>query len=240
MYVDEGNDVHKVINVLNKVKDIDHPIVVHIHTIKGKGYKFAEENKEQWHWTVPFDKETGKPTISFGNEESYEDITSKYLLQKAKKDKNVLIITPAMPMSVGLNQELRKKLGNQYTDVGIAEEQAIAMASGVAKNGGKPVVVSNATFFQRAYDQMSQDVAINDNHITVIMNFASIYGLTDVTHLGIYIKSAFGSIPNVRILAPTNKDEYIKMLDFAIDKSKHPTVILIPMNGVIDDELNLK
>ena len=236
LYVDEGNDVHKVINVLNKVKDIDHPIVVHIHTIKGKGYKLAEENKEQWHWTLPFDKETGIPTISFENEESYEDITSKYLLQKAKKDKNVLIITPAMPMSVGLNQELRKKLGNQYTDVGIAEEQAIAMASGVAKNGGKPVVVSNATFFQRAYDQMSQDVAINDNHITVIMNFASIYGLTDVTHLGIYIKSAFGSIPNVRILAPTNKDEYIKMLDFAIDKSKHPTVILIPMNGVIDDE----
>ena len=236
MYVDDGNNVHKVINALNKVKDIDHPIVVHIHTIKGKGYKLAEENKEQWHWTLPFDKETGIPTISFENEESYEDITSKYLLQKAKKDKNVLIITPAMPMSVGLNQEIRKELGKQYTDVGIAEEQAIAMASGVTKNGGKPVVVSNATFFQRAYDQMSQDVAINDNPITVIMNFASIYGLTDVTHLGIYIKSAFGSIPNVRILAPTNKDEYLKMLDFSIDKSKHPTVILIPMNDVIDDE----
>ena len=236
MYVDDGNNVHKVINALNKVKDIDHPIVVHIHTIKGKGYKLAEENKEQWHWTLPFDKETGIPTISFENEESYEDITSQYLLQKAKKDKNVLIITPAMPMSVGLNQEIRKELGNQYTDVGIAEEQAIAMASGVTKNGGKPVVVSNATFFQRAYDQMSQDVAINDNPITVIMNFASIYGLTDVTHLGIYIKSAFSTIPNVRILAPTNKDEYIKMLDFSIDKSKHPTVILIPMNDVIDDE----
>ena len=236
MYIDDGNNVHKVINALNKVKDIDHPIVVHIHTIKGKGYKLAEENKEQWHWTLPFDKETGIPTISFENEESYEDITSQYLLQKAKKDKNVLIITPAMPMSVGLNQEIRKELGNQYTDVGIAEEQAIAMASGVTKNGGKPVVVSNATFFQRAYDQMSQDVAINDNPITVIMNFASIYGLTDVTHLGIYIKSAFGSIPNVRILAPTNKDEYLKMLDFSIDKSKHPTVILIPMNDVIDDE----
>ena len=236
MYIDDGNNVHKVINALNKVKDIDHPIVVHIHTIKGKGYKLAEENKEQWHWTLPFDKETGIPTVSFENEESYEDITSKYLLQKAKKDKNVLIITPAMPMSVGLNQEIRKELGKQYTDVGIAEEQAIAMASGVTKNGGKPVVVSNATFFQRAYDQMSQDVAINDNPITVIMNFASIYGLTDVTHLGIYIKSAFGSIPNVRILAPTNKDEYLKMLDFSIDKSKHPTVILIPMNDVIDDE----
>lgn len=236
MYVDDGNNVHKVINALKKVKDIDHPIVVHIHTIKGKGYNLAEENKEQWHWTLPFDKETGIPTISFENEESYEDITSQYLLQKAKKDKNVLIITPAMPMSVGLNQEIRKELGNQYTDVGIAEEQAIAMASGVTKNGGKPVVVSNATFFQRAYDQMSQDVAINDNPITVIMNFASIYGLTDVTHLGIYIKSAFSTIPNVRILAPTNKDEYIKMLDFSIDKSKHPTVILIPMNDVIDDE----
>ena len=236
MYVEDGNNVHKVINALNKVKDINHPIVVHIHTIKGKGYKLAEENKEQWHWTLPFDKKTGKPTISFGNEESYEDITSKYLLQKAKKDKNVLIITPAMPMSVGLNQEIRKELGNQYTDVGIAEEQAIAMASGVAKNGGKPVVVSNATFFQRAYDQMSQDVAINDNPITVIMNFASIYGLTDVTHLEIYIKSTFESIPNVRILAPTNKDEYLKMLYSSIDKSKHPTVILIPMNGVINDE----
>lgn len=235
LYVDDGNDVHKMIQVLQQVKDIDHPIVVHIRTVKGRGYEIAEQNKEQWHWTVPFDRETGKPTIDFGDGEDYEDITASYLLGKAKADKNVLVITPAMPMSVSLTEEVRNKLGKQYTDVGIAEEQAIAMASGVAKNGGKPVVVSNGTFFQRAYDQLSQDVAINDNPITIIMNYASVYGLTDVTHLGIFIKSAFGNIPNVRILAPTSKYEYLKMLDFAIDKSTHPTVILLPCTGVVDD-----
>ena len=235
MYVDDGNNVHKVINALKKVKDIDHPIVVHIHTIKGKGYNLAEENKEQWHWTNPFNKETGNPIISSGNNENYNNITSKYLLEKTKNDKRVIVITPAMPRSAGLKKEIREEMGKQYSDVGIAEEQAIGMASGIAKNGGKPVVISNATFFQRAYDQMSQDVALNDNPITVIMNSSSIYRVTDATHLGIYIKSAFSTIPNVRILAPTNKDEYIKMLDFSIDKSKHPTVILMPMNGVIDD-----
>lgn len=235
LYVDDGNDVHKMIQVLQQVKDIDHPIVVHVRTVKGRGYEIAEQNKEQWHWTVPFDRETGKSTIDFGDGEDYGDITASYLLGKAKADKNVLVITPAMPMSVSLTEEVRNKLGKQYTDVGIAEEQAIAMASGVAKNGGKPVVVSNGTFFQRAYDQLSQDVAINDNPITIIMNYASVYGLTDVTHLGIFIKSAFGNIPNVRILAPTSKDEYLKMLDFAIDKSTHPTVILLPCTGVVDD-----
>ena len=147
-------------------------------------------------------------------------LRQKYLLEKTKNDKRVIVITPAMPRSAGLKKEIREEMGRQYSDVGIAEEQAIGMASGIAKNGGKPVVISNATFFQRAYDQMSQDVALNDNPITVIMNSSSIYRVTDATHLGIYIKSAFSTIPNVRILAPTNKDEYIKMLDFSIDKSK--------------------
>ena len=110
---------------------------------------------------MPFDRETGKPTISFGDGEDYTSITAEYIMQKAKSDSEFLVITPAMPGSAGLNQEQRKELGLQYVDVGIAEEQAVAMASGAAKNGAKPLVVTNTTFIQRAYDQISHDVCIN-------------------------------------------------------------------------------
>ncbi len=140
-----------------------------------------------------------------------------------------------MPMSVGLGPDRRKELGKQYTDTGIAEEQAIAMASGAAKRGAKPVVVTNATFLQRTYDQMAQDTAVNDSPIAVILNYAGFNTLTDVTHLGIYINAIYGNIPNVRVLAPTNKAEYLAMIDFAIEQNGHPTIVLIPGNGVIDD-----
>ena len=186
IYEPNGNDIQSMIRVLQSVKDTNHPVVVHINTVKGKGYKLAEENRESWHWSVPFDKETGKPTISFESGETYTDLTSKYIMEKAKKDSKFVVITPAMPGTGGLNQELRAELGKQYVDVGIAEEHAIAMASGIAKNEGKPLVVTNATFMQRAYDQISQDVCINNNAITIVLNYSSFDGLTDVTHLGIF------------------------------------------------------
>jgi uncharacterized pyridoxamine 5'-phosphate oxidase family protein/transketolase N-terminal domain/subunit/NAD-dependent dihydropyrimidine dehydrogenase PreA subunit len=155
IYEENGNDIASLISLFHKVKDTDHPIVVHIHTQKGKGYEIAEKDKEGWHWCMPFDRETGKPTISFGDGEDYTSITAEYIMRKAKSDSEFLVITPAMPGSAGLNQEQRKELGLQYVDVGIAEEQAVAMASGAAKNGAKPLVVTNTTFIQRAYDQIS-------------------------------------------------------------------------------------
>ena len=236
MYVENGNDIPTLIDAFNKVKDIEHPIVVHIHTEKGLGYKIAEENKEAWHWCMPFNRETGLSTIDFGDGEDYTSITADYIVKKVKKDKDVLVITPAMPMAVGLSPELREELGNQYIDVGIAEEQAVAMASGAAKNGAKPLVVTNMTFIQRTYDQISQDVCINNNPVTILLNYTSFAGLTDVTHLGIFGISAFSNIPNLVILAPSSKSEYINMLDWSLDQKEHPVMILIPGNEVTERE----
>lgn len=236
MYVENGNDIPTLIDAFKKVKDIEHPIVVHIHTEKGLGYKIAEENKEAWHWCMPFNMETGLSTIDFGDGEDYTSITADYIVKKVKKDKDVLVITPAMPMAVGLSSELREELGDQYIDVGIAEEQAVAMASGAAKNGAKPLVVTNMTFIQRTYDQISQDVCINNNPVTILLNYTSFAGLTDVTHLGIFGISAFSNIPNLVILAPSSKSEYINMLDWSLDQKEHPVMILIPGNEVTERE----
>ena len=234
MYVENGNDIEAMIDAFKKVKDIDHPIVLHIHTTKGLGYKLAEDNKEAWHWTMPFDRETGKTTFSFGDGEDYTGITAAYIMDKAKRDKELLVISPAMPGAVGLTPEMRQELGSQYVDVGIAEEQAVAMASGAAKNGVKPLVVTNMTFIQRTYDQISQDVCINGTAVTILLNFTSFAGLTDVTHLGIFGISAFSNIPNLQVLAPTSKSEYLNMLEWSLDQNDHPVMILIPGNEVTD------
>ena len=236
MYVEKGNDIPALIEAFNRVKDIDHPIVVHIHTTKGLGYQPAVEHKEAWHWCMPFDRETGLPTVDFGDGEDYTSMTAKYIMDKAKKDKDFLVITPAMPMTGGLSEDLRKELGSQYIDVGIAEEQAVAMASGAARNGAKPLVITNTTFIQRTYDQISQDVCINGSAVTILLNYTSFAGLTDVTHLGIFGISAFSNIPNLQILAPSSKSEYLNMLDWALDQNEHPVMILIPVNAVTDRE----
>lgn len=236
MYVEKGNDIPALIEAFNRVKDIDHPIVVHIHTTKGLGYQPAVEHKEAWHWCMPFDRETGLPTVDFGDGEDYTSMTAKYIMDKAKKDKDFLVITPAMPMTGGLSEDLRKELGSQYIDVGIAEEQAVAMASGAVRNGAKPLVITNTTFIQRTYDQISQDVCINGSAVTILLNYTSFAGLTDVTHLGIFGISAFSNIPNLQILAPSSKSEYLNMLDWALDQNEHPVMILIPGNAVTDRE----
>ncbi len=236
MYVEKGNDIPALIEAFNRVKDIDHPIVVHIHTTKGLGYQPAVEHKEAWHWCMPFDRETGLPTVDFGDGEDYTSMTAKYIMDKAKKDKDFLVITPAMPMTGGLSEDLRKELGSQYIDVGIAEEQAVAMASGAARNGAKPLVITNTTFIQRTYDQISQDVCINGSAVTILLNYTSFAGLTDVTHLGIFGISAFSNIPKIQILAPSSKSEYLNMLDWALDQNEHPVMILIPGNEVTDRE----
>ena len=235
IYEADGNNIEKMIELFQKIKDIDHPIVVHINTKKGKGYKLAEENKESWHWTLPFDSETGKVTVNFGNTESYADLTAKFLLDKMKKDNTVVAVTPAMPMTIGFGIERRQEAGEQFVDVGIAEEHAVALVSGIAKNGGKPVLGTNATFIQRSYDQISQDLCINSNPATIVLNYTSVTGLTDVTHLGIFTIAAFSNIPNLVLLAPTNKVEYFAMLDWSIEQQEHPVMILMPGNGVIND-----
>ena len=231
IYEDNGNDIQAMIKVLQKVKDINHPIVVHINTQKGKGYKLAEENREAWHWCMPFDRKTGKWNVDFPAE-SYTGLTAQYIMNKAAQDKDFVVITPSMPALGGLTPDLRAKLGKQYVDVCIAEEHAIAFASGIAKAGCKPLVFTGSTFIQRTYDQISQDVCINNNPITVVLNFASFDSLTDVTHLGIFTMAAFSTIPNLVILAPTSKDEYLNMLNWSVDQKDHPVMIIMPGNQV--------
>ncbi len=235
IYENEGNSIEKMIETFKKVKDIDHPIAVHINTQKGRGYNIAEQNKEDWHWCVPFDEKTAKTTINFGDGEDYATLTADFLLDKMKKDKTVVAVTAAMPKTIGFNIEKRKQAGKQFVDVGIAEEQAVALISGIAKNGGKPILGTNSTFIQRTYDQISQDLCINNNPATIVLNNTSVAGLNDVTHLGIFTISEFSHIPNLVILAPTNKDEYISMLEWSIEQKEHPVMILMPGNGVICD-----
>jgi len=237
-YLGNGNDIEALIEFFKKYKDIDHPIVLHINTKKGKGYKLAEDNKEAWHWCSPFDRETGKPLYSFSGE-SYVDIAKKHLLNRAKEDKSVVVVTPNMPAALGLSEKDRINLGNQFVDCGIAEEQACAMASGIAKRGAHPVVVTNATFMQRTYDQVSHDICINNTPVTFLLNFCNFDGLTDVTHLGIFAISMFSNIPNLVIMAPSSKNELLDMMDYAIFKSNHPTMILLPGDKPIERETSL-
>lgn len=233
IYENEGNNIENLIEVFTKVKDINHPIVVHINTQKGKGFKFAEENKENWHWNFPFDIETGKVSLSFG--EDYGSITGEYLLNKMKKDPKVTAVVAGVPTNIGFTSEKRKEAGKQFIDVGIAEEHAVAMISGIAKNGCKPVFATYSSFIQRTYDQISQDLCINNNPATILVNGASIYSMNDVTHLGIFDIPLISNIPNIVYLAPTSKDEYLAMLDWSIEQTQYPVAIRIPSNDVISD-----
>lgn len=232
IYLNEGNNIEKLISTFESIKDINHPIVVHINTQKGKGYKIAENNKEDWHWCMPFDKETGKSTVSFDGE-NYGNLTCEYLLKKMKDDPTVTTITAGVPTNIGFTEDKRKEAGKQFIDVGIAEEHAVALASGIAKNGGKPIFATHSSFMQRTYDQISQDLCINKNAATLLVNTASVYGMNDITHLGIFDIPMMSNIPELVYLAPTNCEEYFAMLDWSIEQNKYPVAIRIPCNGVI-------
>lgn len=234
LFVKEGNDVEKLIEAFQKVKDINHPIVVHICTQKGKGYALAEEHKEQWHWCMPFDKETGKSTVS-SEGENYGTMTAEILLKKMKEDKTLVGITSATPTVFGFTEDKRKAAGSQFVDVGIAEEHAVALASGIAANGGNPVYGVYSTFLQRTYDQLSQDLCINNSPATILVFSASVYGMNDVTHLGIYDIPMISNIPNLVYLAPTTKEEYLAMVEWSIAQKEHPVAIRVPGGAVISD-----
>ena len=227
VFVKEGNDLCSLISAFKSVKDTDKPVVVHIVTQKGKGFSLAEENKENWHWCMPFDIETGEPKFNFDGED-YSSITVDYLLDKMKKDRKVVAITSATPTVFGFTEDKRKLAGKQFVDVGIAEETAVALASGIAAGGGKPVYGVYSTFIQRTYDQLSQDLCINNNSATIIVYAASVFGMNDVTHLGIYDIPMMSNIPNLVYLVPTTKEEYLAMLDWSVEQNEHPVAIRIP------------
>ncbi|URZ14602.1 1-deoxy-D-xylulose-5-phosphate synthase [Clostridium felsineum] len=233
-YIEDGHNLEELINVFNKVKDSTHPVVLHIHTIKGKGFELAEKNKEQWHYGMPFVLETGEGKFSMPNVESYSELTGKYLLDLMKEDPKVVAITSATPTVLGFDSQKRKEAGKQLVDVGIAEEHAVALASGIAANGGKPVYGVYSTFLQRTYDQLSQDLCINSNPAVILVNAASVYGMNDVTHIGLYDIGMMSNIPNMVYLAPTCKEEYFAMLKWGIEQQDYPVAIRVPAMGVIE------
>ncbi|MBR4085141.1 MAG: 1-deoxy-D-xylulose-5-phosphate synthase [Lachnospiraceae bacterium] len=230
-FVKDGNDVASVIKVLQEVKDIEHPIVIHICTTKGKGYSYAEKNKEQTHWVRPFSLQNGEEKNPF-NGERYDRIIRDYLIDKMKADSAVVTMIAAVPDALSFSEEYRKKAGEQFVDVGIAEEHAISMAAGIARNGGKPVFATMSTFYQRTYDQISQELCINMAPATLIVVNASVYAANDVTHIGIFDIPMMSNIPNLVYLAPTNKQEYLAMLDWSIEQNEYPVAIRAPRNGV--------
>lgn len=230
-YVADGNNVETLIKTFQEVKDIDHPIVVHIHTEKGKGYAPAEQNKEPWHWSMPFDIETGKPKVEGGGED-YGNMTAEYLLEEMKKDKHLVAVTSGTPTVAGFFKNRREEAGAQHVDVGIAEEQAVAMISGMAKGGIRPVYNVYSTFIQRTYDQIAQDLCINGNPAVINVFCASLYGMNDITHIGFYDIPMLSNIPNLVYLAPTCWEEYKAMLAWGIQQTAHPVSIRVPGGAV--------
>lgn len=227
IYVDKGNDIASLIEAFEKVKDTKKAVVVHINALKGKGYAPAEQNKEEWHWHMPFDIATGE-SLSKGGEPDFADASLEYLLKKMDEDKSVVAITAGTPTVMGFTADMRAKAGKQFVDVGIAEETAVALASGIAANGGKPVFGVYSSFIQRAYDQITQDVCINGNAVTFSVFAGSVYGMNDVTHLGLQDIPMLNSIPGLVYLAPVTKEDYIAMLDWSLKQNEYPVAIKVP------------
>lgn len=236
VYVNYGNDIRSLINAFESVKDTKHPVVVHINTMKGCGYAPAEEHKEHFHWSIPFDEATGNP-VHMSETADYADIFRDFMLGKIKNDPTLAVITAGTPGSIGFDAESRRLAGKQFVDVGIAEQTAIALASGMAKAGTRPVFGVVSSFLQRAYDQLSQDVAINGTAPVISIFYGGAWGMNDVTHLGWFDISIVSNIPGWVYLAPTCKEEYVAMLDWAIRQTKYPVAIRVPGPAVISTGL---
>lgn len=230
-YLEEGNDVEKLIEVFRSVKDTNKPTVVHIHTEKGHGFSPAVENKEAWHYGMPFNKEDGSRP-EYPATESYEQLLSDWLLKEMKQDKTLIAVTAGTPSAAGFTPEKRKEAGAQHVDVGIAEEQAVAMISGMAKGGLRPVWTVFSTFIQRTYDQIAQDLCINANPAVINVTWGGTASMNDITHICLFDIPMLCSIPGLIYLAPTTCEEYFAMLRWAILQDKKPIAIRIPSNGV--------
>lgn len=236
-YLDDGNDVIKIIELLSEVKGSKKPVVVHIHTLKGKGSAWAELNKELGHYKV----------VTNGNTpsgESYTQITADYLIKKIKSDKSVMVVNAATPGVVGLTKKVREELKENYIDVGIAEEHAVATVSGAARGGAKPVLAIMSNFMQRTYDQLLQDLALNKTPATILV-FGAGLSASDETHVGSFDIPMVSAIPNTLCFAPTEKGEYLDCLDWAIEQTKHPVIIRVPdgdfaISGDLDFKENEK
>ena len=240
-YLEEGNDIAKLIEVFRSVKDTDRPTVVHIHTEKGHGYAPAVKNKEAWHWGMPFNLDDGSRPVRNADGtmpevkpcETYPELFSDWMLSEMKKDKTLIAVTAGTPTAAGFTADKRKEAGSQHLDMGIAEEQAVAMISGMAKGGLRPVWSVYSTFIQRTYDQIAQDLCINSNPAVINVVGGGVNSMNDITHICLFDIPMLCSIPGLIYLAPTTCEEYFAMMRWAILQDKKPIAIRVPSNGVV-------
>ncbi len=231
-YLENGNNLEELIDLFNSVKDTNKPVVLHIHTLKGSGYIPAIENKEMFHNTISGRINGKTPVIPNDLPETYGSITTDFILKKHEQDKSIVAITAATPGGVSFTKDFRQKMGDAYIDVAISEEHAMGFTSGLAKNGAKPIFAVQSSFVQRTYDQISQDIALNNSPVTVIVHCGGMSGI-DMTHLGTFDISMISNIPNIVYLAPTNKEEYLSMLDWSIEQVEHPVFIRVPLGAPV-------
>lgn len=230
-YLEEGNDIARLIQVFKKVKGTQRPTVVHIHTEKGHGFAPAVEDKETWHWSMPFNITDGS-LLNQPTGESYDRLFSDWMLREMKRDKTLIAVTAGTPTAAGFTPAKRREAGAQHIDMGIAEEQAVAMISGMAKGGLHPVWTVYSTFIQRTYDQIAQDLCINSNPAVINVVGGGTASMNDITHICLFDIPMLCSIPNLIYLAPTTCEEYFAMLRWAIDQDRKPIAIRVPSNGV--------
>lgn len=226
-FVRDGNDFNEIADTLEAVKNTDHPVVVHMCTRKGNGYRFAEADRERWHYMGPFELDTGRPQQAAAPAETYEALTAAYLAEKMRKDPTITAVTAGTPKVLGFTENIRKQFPEQFVDVGIAEAHAVSFVSGVAKAGGKPVFGVSSSFLQRACDQLSSDLALNHSPAVILVFFAGIGGGSQ-THMGVFDIPLAANIPNLIYLAPTCKEEYFRMLDWGLTQTAHPVLIRVP------------
>lgn len=240
-YLEEGNNMEKLIEVFKSVKGTDKPTVVHIHTEKGHGYAPAVANKEAWHWGLPFNLEDGRRPRKndvdnipqTAPQEDYGTLFSDWMLREMKQDKTLIAVTAGTPAAAGFTVDKRNEAGKQHIDMGIAEEQAAAMISGMAKGGLHPVWTVYSTFIQRTYDQIAQDLCINSNPAVINVVGGGVNSMNDITHICLFDIPMLCSIPGLIYLAPTTCEEYFAMLRWAIQQDQKPVAIRVPSNGVV-------
>lgn len=246
-YLEEGNDIERLIEVFRSVKDTDKPTVVHIHTEKGHGYAPAVKNKEAWHWGMPFNLDDGSRPVRNADGtvpevkpcETYPELFSDWMLSEMKHDKTLIAVTAGTPTAAGFTADKRKQAGSQHLDMGIAEEQAVAMISGMAKGGLRPVWTVYSTFIQRTYDQIAQDLCINSNPAVINVVGGGVNSMNDITHICLFDIPMLCSIPGLTYLAPTTCEEYFAMMRWAILQDKKPIAIRVPSNGVVHTTENV-
>lgn len=237
-YLEDGHNLSKLVDLFDSVKDIDHPVVLHIHTIKGKGLAYAEKNREAWHAGGPFYVEDGRPRFTGGKNDTTVFDSLKTLLDNNEK---AIVLNAGTPMGLGFTQDVRQEYVDrgQFIDVGIAEENMVAMSSGIAKNGGTVVFGTFAPFLQRTYDQLSHDLCLNDNPAVMLVLSPGVYGMNSNTHIALCDIQMFAHIPNLIYLAPATKEEYEQMFKYATTQKDHPVGIRVPANfvssGIKDD-----